>query len=242
MAEIEQLTDKIRHQNYRLARRNEVEARPVVRAQKNRRQKKRQIKRDIQKKSEVEEEERMDRVNANKEEEVQNVSKCDEEEETKSEEEVNGNEEEVEKEKRENDGGREWDEKDAREMLEQRMMCKMENGLRVIEVLLSARADPNVETREKQTSLHFACALADPAFSYQIVRLLLKAGAKPNLRDARGRTPMMIACENDSPSEEVLDLLIQAGADLGAVDNVGLDSLFRWSHRLTLLSQSSKKN
>ncbi|CAG9984329.1 unnamed protein product [Clonostachys byssicola] len=59
-----------------------------------------------------------------------------------------------------------------------------------------------------------------------IVESLLKRGVDPNLKNDGGLTPMLSAAGNDL-EEEIIDLLIQAGADISATDDRGGNVLFR---------------
>ncbi len=75
----------------------------------------------------------------------------------------------------------------------------------IVEVLLEAGADPNIEIGGEEQPLHAAVAHGHPG----IVKLLLGHGAKVDARDSRGRTPLMLAL---SGRGDIADLLRQAGA------------------------------
>ncbi len=105
----------------------------------------------------------------------------------------------------------------------------------VVKALLDRGADPNALGPHGMTPLHVAAASQQPA----VARLLLEHGAKPSLAigDEWGNTPLLLAVayvkEKDAwvftsfgavattarghaPSQELIDILIDAGADLNA--------------------------
>lgn len=84
----------------------------------------------------------------------------------------------------------------------------------VVRVLLEAGADVSARAYYGQTPLHLA---ADNENS-EVTALLLEAGGDVNAREWMGRTPLHVAAAgNGNPA--VIELLIDAGADLQAVGN-----------------------
>ena len=84
----------------------------------------------------------------------------------------------------------------------------------VVRVLLEAGADVSARAYYGQTPLHLA---ADNE-NAEVTALLLEAGGDVNAREWMGRTPLHVAAAgNGNPA--VIELLIDAGADLQAVGN-----------------------
>ncbi|KAK4427675.1 protein STIP1 [Sesamum alatum] len=84
-----------------------------------------------------------------------------------------------------------------------------------VKVLLEHNADPNVKTEDDITPLLSAVA----AGSLPCLELLIKAGATVNVT-AGGATPLHIAADGGNP--EIINCLLQAGADPNATDEDGL--------------------
>ncbi|EJL26231.1 ankyrin repeat-containing protein [Novosphingobium sp. AP12] len=84
-------------------------------------------------------------------------------------------------------------------------------------LLLDRGADPNRTTAS-------GSPLMGVAFKghLTIARRLLAAGADPNLRNAAGQTAIMMSALFDR--REVIELLLDAGADIDAVDAAGNDA------------------
>jgi ankyrin repeat protein len=89
--------------------------------------------------------------------------------------------------------------------------------LDVARYLLDAGVDPNVATRQGQTSLHWVAY----GPHVEVARLLLERGARTNVRDQAGRTPLdwAEACaagardpEDVSRARQLVDLLRRASS------------------------------
>ncbi|GFN89765.1 ankyrin repeat domain-containing protein 17 [Plakobranchus ocellatus] len=80
----------------------------------------------------------------------------------------------------------------------------------IVEILLSAGADPNKPNCNGETALH----LAD---QNEIRRLLIRAGADLEARNIHGRTPLLKAVYTGKT--DVIKMLNEYGADMAAVDN-----------------------
>ncbi|PIN26606.1 26S proteasome regulatory complex, subunit PSMD10 [Handroanthus impetiginosus] len=84
-----------------------------------------------------------------------------------------------------------------------------------VKLLLEHNADPNVKNDDDVTPLISAVA----AGSLPCLELLIKAGAEVNVT-AGGATPLHIAADGGSP--EIINCLLQAGADPNAADEDGM--------------------
>ncbi len=88
--------------------------------------------------------------------------------------------------------------------------------LAALQVLLAQGADVNLQQRNlRGTALHYAVE----AGHSDIIRELLKHQAETEARDARGYTPLMRAAKKGST--EVVNILLEAGANINAKPEVG---------------------
>ena len=92
-----------------------------------------------------------------------------------------------------------------------------ELSLPIVELLLKAGADPNIENIKGMSAL-FSASDRSP----EIARLLLKAGAKIDIQDKEGNTVLMMA-SIDSP--KVVEILLNADADPNMVNKKGETAL-----------------
>lgn len=86
-----------------------------------------------------------------------------------------------------------------------------------IRLLLEAGANVTLRNRDGQSVLHSADHFADA----ESARLLLAAGADPNASDAEGCTPLFCRGIGLADSPQILDLLLQSGADLRHTNHAG---------------------
>lgn len=96
---------------------------------------------------------------------------------------------------------------------------QLEHGLPLAELFLEAGFDINSGIDDR-TALHAAANSSLPA----IATWLLQHGADVNARGRMGRTPLHLAAERNM-SSRIVDLLIEAGADLRIKDDQGLTAL-----------------
>ena len=124
----------------------------------------------------------------------------------------------------------------------------------MIQMLLDAKVDPNVQSRDGYTALMEACwwgytdtaglllehgadpnvqdnygktALMEACRSghTDIARLLLEHGADPNVQNNDGTTALTAACSNPRGNRDVITALITAGAELDKRNNNGMTAL-----------------
>jgi len=115
-----------------------------------------------------------------------------------------------------------------------------QDDLERVEVLLSFGANPDMldtglyEGTSDNTPLHRAVYHGDSTNTIPIINALLQAGANPRLANDHGSTPLhltgwitdSINNKNNDPAQigrrmQVIDLLVNTGADLNAQDNQG---------------------
>ncbi|KAM3065472.1 hypothetical protein ACMFMF_010959 [Clarireedia jacksonii] len=89
---------------------------------------------------------------------------------------------------------------------------ELENCKKCFHQLIKAGADINSSTEDGQTALHFAVALEDKSFSYELSKLFLERGADPNVRDERGNT-VLHNLRIESDATLMISLLIKHQAD-----------------------------
>ncbi|XP_023020121.2 ankyrin repeat domain 61 water witch [Leptinotarsa decemlineata] len=91
-----------------------------------------------------------------------------------------------------------------------------------IEILLDHRADANLSNHRDQTPLH----LAARAQAFDCVELLLRKGnANANIGDCDQRTPLHAAVGKAARSYDIIDILLNYGADVNARDQYGYTPL-----------------
>lgn len=84
------------------------------------------------------------------------------------------------------------------------------------EVRDAIRSGVSVNTRDDSgwTPLHWSIDMSQAwGNPEKVVSLLIEAGASPNAVDSSGFSVLMMACGRNN--EEILELLLQAGADIG---------------------------
>ncbi|MEQ8460934.1 MAG: ankyrin repeat domain-containing protein [Sandaracinaceae bacterium] len=91
-----------------------------------------------------------------------------------------------------------------------------EAALEVFEMLIDHGADPNLIDRHQLTALSSACDTSNWSRETRarVVERLLDAGAVPDIANKQGATPLHFAVY--ARQERVVELLVQAGADVHA--------------------------
>ncbi len=90
-------------------------------------------------------------------------------------------------------------------------------NLAVTEMLVKAGADVNIKGEDGMTALMYAAMHDDP----RVVKRLLDAQADVAARDAKGWTALMHATRKDRGYAAIIELLIESGAEVGAVHQRG---------------------
>ena len=95
--------------------------------------------------------------------------------------------------------------------------------LKVVDRLLEANADPNIQAYRNYTPLQMACS----GKLFKIAERLIKAKADPNIANTSKETPLMIASQEDCP--EIAKLLLDAKAEMNVQCYIGLTALHKAS-------------
>lgn len=101
-----------------------------------------------------------------------------------------------------------------------------EGSLEVLKKYLAQKGSPNLTDEEGYSLLHRACmvgASRDQETSQEEVKLLTEAGADVNQRAPGEQTPVMTAVQTGD--QDLVQLLLDAGADLTLVDSQGRNAL-----------------
>ena len=94
---------------------------------------------------------------------------------------------------------------------------------------LEAGENPNVRDYDGSTPLYLVCLFADKsrneAATIECIRLLLAHGASPNTRNYGGSAPGPLNYVASFKSSAAVAMLLEAGAKVDAVDNLGFTPL-----------------
>ncbi|RDL34761.1 uncharacterized protein BP5553_07889 [Venustampulla echinocandica] len=82
-------------------------------------------------------------------------------------------------------------------------------NVEVVEVLLNAEADPNVQGGHHGTALQAACVFG----AIDVASLLLEKGADPNIQGGRYGTALQVTCARGARDIDIASLLLDKGAD-----------------------------
>lgn len=94
------------------------------------------------------------------------------------------------------------------------------NNTQLMQYLL-AQLEGEMLTRAKEIALSYAASTG----CLQAAKILLDTGANPNLHNARQETPLMAATHAPANKEEMLNLLLDHGADINAANKYGTTAL-----------------
>ena len=94
---------------------------------------------------------------------------------------------------------------------------------KIVEVLLEGGANFKMKFHQKRSTLHYIVGVNHPG----IMKLFLDKGLDPNVRDCRGETPLTYGAKSCAKgiSMDVVELLVQYGADIDAADVNGITAL-----------------
>lgn len=84
-------------------------------------------------------------------------------------------------------------------------------------ILIDMNIKLNQQTKENATPLHYAAH----HMQLEIARKIIKKGANVNLVDKHGNTPLWYAIHFARDNYDMVELLVNAGADTSIVNNVG---------------------
>jgi len=120
----------------------------------------------------------------------------------------------------------------------------------MVEYLLSAGADPNVEDESGLSALHYAAyGYPNPYYGRKvgssIIDLLLAKGLNVNKPNHQGQTPLFIALSNlvpDSSQKQIVQSLIRGGASFYVFSKTGtkyslIDKVNEWKVKDEKLKQ-----
>lgn len=96
--------------------------------------------------------------------------------------------------------------------LMQACTCGNPDATPMIKRLLEAGAAVNGIDKKGRTALHYSCEQPDIG----IMKVLLDAHAHVDAEDAHGFTPLMLLCQSEYPRTEMVQLLLQHGANPNA--------------------------
>ncbi len=114
--------------------------------------------------------------------------------------------------------------RDSRRRTALHYAARLDNHL-MLQLLLNRGASIHAKDEHGETPLHLA---ADHDHRLENVKILIDHGAIVDEIDCTGMTPLMVSCQNDAT--EVMEFLLQMGADYEAVDYEGI-SVFEYTRR-----------
>jgi ankyrin repeat protein len=100
------------------------------------------------------------------------------------------------------------------------MLCSRrsdEESVEVMRFLIGEGADLSEKDSDGNQVLHSACQYGRP----EMVELLLAAKCDPNAENNLKQTPLMLACSNHFFGDQIVPILMAAGADMHLKDDLG---------------------
>lgn len=97
----------------------------------------------------------------------------------------------------------------------------VDDKLNIIKLLVEKGADINIQDSVGYTALHYA----SQNFSLETLKILLDNGAKIDIQDVHGNTPLFRAVFNSKGRGEVINLLLEYGANKYIENKYGVSPL-----------------
>lgn len=116
------------------------------------------------------------------------------------------------------------------------MMASVTNNREIAKLLLERGATPKTKTFMGWTALLMAVRHGD----LELVRMLINHGADVNAREFRGATPLILAAAADGTKPEVLQLLLEKGADPDVRDRFRNRTAKEWADLRRATSEPSE--
>ena len=98
----------------------------------------------------------------------------------------------------------------------------MKNHLYIVNLLLTAKANPNIKDSYRNTALIYAAY--NTKDDINIVNALIKAGAELNYKNSSGDTPLILATRKKI-NIDIVNSLVEAGSNVNIQNNDGMTAL-----------------
>lgn len=92
---------------------------------------------------------------------------------------------------------------------------------KILDLLLSRPIDIEARDDKRRTALHWAASTGKVDFAKKLLQRHRYPSANPNRKQSRGKTSLHLACDADTPSSDMVTLLLRHGADIGITSDGG---------------------